>query len=140
MKLEDQISSLEQAIKLKELGIVQQSEAFWCLHTDKPFPVNREFVEQSSSLWVYTPPRKQPIAAFTAAELVHMLQNLGNIEMSISDKKQWFSTKTDYRKNTPHHLRFWYFDSFAQACAAKLIRAIENEYETIEVFNKRLTA
>ncbi len=134
MRLQDQLCTPEQGKKLKELGIIPKSQFYHNIENGdtnygQQIPLSQQELN-TSLMWV---------PAFSAAELVQMLQNLGNIDMSISDDKRWYS-QTDFNDATPHHLKFTLYDSFAQACAAKLIRGIENESKTIEEINQLLTA
>lgn len=137
MKIEDQVCSLEQAKKLKELGIEQNTEFTWvCVMPD---PVGEQ--------WYYVPAARHDTrkeienaenlaAAFTVAELGVMLPLYYSSYVS-DNRKSWYclkdGTQEDYSK-----YEFTESKTEAQARALMLIHLLENEIEAEEV-NSRLT-
>jgi hypothetical protein len=130
MKIENQVCSLEQAKRLKELGIAQQ-----CV-----FKYNQNLYENAGditegvwTIWYNNLScAKNQIAAFTVAELGEM----------IGPDTRWQTFKT--------RARCWCFDceyyctpfadfrSEAEARAAMLIILLENNHITVEGANTRL--
>lgn len=120
MKLENQVCSVEQAEKLKKLGVKQESLFYWT-HSEKWGIMPKKSIDFSGN----------PTSMFTASELVLMIGFCYGIEYS--DKKQQFYMETN---SSPRE--FTYYDTFSQACAYKLINAIEKEWIPIDKINKRL--
>ncbi len=133
MKLEDQVCTFEQAKRLAELGIVQDSLFYW-----KENEIQTVVTDREMKSWIdkYLPACNKYYSAFTIAELIQMNENVHNIDASTAREGKWFSTTNSSAKLRED--QFTYYDTFAEACADKLIRAIELEYETVETFNKRL--
>ena len=75
MKLENQVVSLELAKKLKELGVRQEGSAFWVKGE------NREVVLANFEIGAFNSTgegtKHRICSAFTVAELVNMLTQLG---------------------------------------------------------------
>lgn len=122
MKIENQCCTLEQAKKLKEFGIISNALFYW-RSDNKIHPV-------TEGLYGY--------AAFTAAELIKMNGGNGGIETGATrENKGKFYMQTDGfgEGNKPV---FTYYNSFAEASAAKLIHALENEWLDVQTCNSRL--
>lgn len=118
MKLSNQVCSIEQAEKLKKLGVAQETLYYWT-HSD----------------WGIMPKRSidftgNPTAIFTAAELIQMKGNTYGVDFS--ERKKQYYTGDAVSKD------IMYFDTFSQAIASVLIYSIEKEWITIEEVNKRL--
>jgi hypothetical protein len=124
MDLEKQVCTLEQAIKLKELG-VKQISLFYHTDNEKWNIMPRKSIDFSG----------EPYSAYTVAELIQMVENLHNVDYSESNKKYYSQTTVSGSTNLS---RFTYYSSFAEACADKLIRSIENQYITVDEVNVRL--
>lgn len=76
MKLEQQVVSLEQAQKLKELGVKQESLWSYCFHENpnkSPVELFGETLELTNS---HSTDYDVYFAAFTVAELISMLQSV----------------------------------------------------------------
>lgn len=124
MNLEKQVCTFEQAKKLKELGVKQES-LFYHTHSEKWGVLPKKGCDFTGD----------PLSAFSVAELVQMNQNCFNIEYSESEKNRYYSQTSmdeDYSK------RFTYYATFAEACAAKLITALEREWVSVDEVNARL--
>lgn len=78
MKLSDQVCTLEQAARLKELGVLQSSLFWWTFGGEKPAILYEDRVSQSTYLWIYC--TQKPISAFTVAELGQMLPESFDLE------------------------------------------------------------
>lgn len=133
MRIEDQVCTVQQAERLKELGVVQKSLFYYVPmhekimhgdimihHTGKKVPVNECAIA---------------ISMFTASELVQMAGNVHNIDFSDRENKFYSeinSSATDYKD------RFVYYETFTQACADRVIRGLERGYITIDEANARL--
>lgn len=127
MKLEKQVCNLEQAMKLEELGVKQESLFYYKANEIQTVLSERQMKEWLSK---YLFGCNKYYSAFTASELVQMNENCYGI--SFSDKKKKFYSGEAVSNNVV------YYENFAQACAAKLINAIEKEWVTIEEINQRL--
>ena len=147
MKIEDQVCSLDQAKKLKELGLSQESIFSWCGDenhipegSDKPWiwvgrtePANNMELDYREDV-----PSAKPFAgAFTVAELGVMLENwtnkspistpAGNWEIIMNSKGDEFQMSGTYKTE-------------AEARAAMLIHILESGKITAEQVNSRLTS
>jgi len=122
MHLEKQVCTLDQAKKLKELGVKQES-LFYHTNSEKWGVMPKSSIDFTGDPW----------AAFTVAELVQMNQNCFNIEYS---KDRYYTISTDMNNST----QFTYYETFAEACAAKLINALERGWISLDEVNARLSA
>jgi len=118
MKLEKQCCNLEYADKLKELGVEQKS-LFYHTH----------------SKWGVMPKKSidftgNPTSAYTCAELVQMCGNTYAIEFD--EKHQRFYSGSAVNNDVVC------YETFSDALAAKLIKAIENDWISVDRVNKRL--
>jgi hypothetical protein len=146
MKLNNQVCSLEQAKRLNELGITQ--ETFFCYagginDTVPPQLLTTDYVYSECAGWAYN----ERIAAFTVAELGAMLP-----EWTANDTlrlEQWATERQEkraiqYRKNpgefhptdTPENAIFRRTEAAARA--DMLIYLLEHKYVTPEEVNARL--
>lgn len=166
MRLKDQVCTLEQAIKLKELGIAQgksyaafiknlcqKDKKFWLEPVTYPGCSNEGYED-------WTKGCLQGYSAFTVAELAAMVPDytptLGNLEIS--------KAETDHVSLQPNRKKWWnvsYWiwsggyegdryiaekekrylhqaDTMAQALASILIHLLENNLITAEAVNARL--
>lgn len=128
MKLENQVCSLEQAKRLKELGIEQKSHFVFCPTTEGHTIVNRE-----SGIHLMWP--DEHFAAFTVAELGVMLS-------------AWLFPRHNNWMPRPNETGFdvlgglaerQSFATEAQARAAMLIYLLENSHITPTSVNQRLS-
>lgn len=127
MKLEDQVCSIEQAVKLKELGVAQES-LFYYTHSEKWGIMPRSSIDFKGD----------PTSTFTAAELILMLDNkVGNIDRVYVCEGDYYaiSSVVSIKDNKSVHK---FFDTFSQALANKLIMSIEHGWLTVADANKRL--
>lgn len=158
MKLENQICTIEQARKLRELGIIQDSLFY---HFPNP---NIESIRRKYDIPEYNIvsgsmyPHKQfknirtlvidglfenTYSAFTVAELSVMLGDFYP-SWSFNCGKKWIATKInkDDIKDGLHILTADAFDRFAdtqaQALATLLISVIETGFMKVEDINQRL--
>ena len=118
MYIEKQVCNENLAERLKELGVLQKSLFY---HTHSKFGV---LPKQSIDF------KGKPTSAFTCAELVQMNENVFGIDFSDREKKFYSGCAVD------NDVR--YFETFSDALAAKLIKAIKNEWITIDEINARL--
>ena len=133
MKLEQQVCTLEQAKKLKELGVEQKVLYQW-----KVNDVQTVVIDTPMAMWIerYVPPVGNAFyAAFTVAELGVMLpsetftQRTGS-EDSEYDNWEW----VDDGNGNANGL----YETEAEARAAMLIYLLENHLTTPEEVNQRL--
>lgn len=142
MKLEQQVCTLEQAKKLKELGIVPKSVLFLWLDYSKnshgPKIVNADVMDfESDRSYIY--------AAFTVAELGVMLPDYITGEHLYTYQQR--RGALDKRK-VKHDIYYWCMGNIflhtvtgeieAEARAAMLIYLLENKLITPEEVNNRL--
>ena len=156
MELSKQVCSLEQALKLKELGISQHSYFSWCgdrqlrlmdngkdgvsysdnVHVDLTKSYNNMELDHREDV----PTDKPFAAAFTAAELIQMNGDNGGIHLSShGEHKNKFYMQTDGFGEGKKPV-FTFYNSFAEASAAKLINALEKKWLDISDCNQRLIA
>ncbi len=121
MFVEKQCCNENYAERLKELGVCQKS-LFYHTHSSHWGVMPKQSIDFTGS----------PTSAFTCAELVQMNENIFGIEFSDKNKKFYTGCAVDHD--------IFYYDTFADALAAKLINAIRNEWITIEEVNARLLA
>lgn len=120
MKIQDQVCTLEQAKRLRELGVRQES-LFYHTHSEKWGVMPRKSIDFSGN----------PSSAFTVAELGVML---GTEEWSTNYKKQ----NIFYWDAELFALPFGAYQTEAEARAAMLIHQLENKLITPEQVNARL--
>lgn len=155
MKLEQQVCTLEQAKRLKELGVVQKPQAdfyssyddgFWWSDERKPYDegpnyklVYNQYVHSLGGVELAF------FRAFTVAELLTALQQHGTIqplgpfsfvrndgtEVNYVCGQYDSETTLDKRVGGP---------TAAQAAAAQMIRKIESGELSVELVNSRLSA
>ncbi len=133
MKKENQVCTIPQAKRLKELGVIQESN-------DRYY----EYRINAGTQTTLRPPDQHEIvnewSAFNVAELVAMNENCYNINISDGQftKGRYYSKTSVIEDKARFSEQFTYYTTFAEACAAKLISAIEKEWVTAEEVNKRL--
>jgi len=161
MQLENQVCSLEQSKKLKQLGVVQQDANFYwgkdltkgtkskmILHSKSDVLLNMAFIDKYTlpkiklSIWIK---EKNLIAAFTVAELGIMLpEYYPSWRFTFKKSKRWVSTVITKDKvkdgNTVTTVNEFdrYADTEAQARAIILIDLLKNEVISVKDVNKRL--
>jgi hypothetical protein len=134
MLIEDQVCSYEQAIKFKDLGVLQLSTWYW-----------EKMREPSAGerLQVYFKP-DQPVdnttvetrfAAYGSAELGVFLQLYSGIGHSFYSAPQGGWAHTCSVNDNPLPIMQWY-DTETQARAGMLIYLIENSHINIQELNK----
>ena len=150
MKLQDQVCTLEQAKKLKELGVIQKS-IFCLIGGDNPdlqnfTPYYIRLTEDArtsvGSSWY-----KHRISAFTVAELGVMLpEYYPSWRFKFKDQYKWIATVICSPKpdgiddiHTAHEFDR-IADTQAEALATLLIALLEENVITVEEVNERLTA
>lgn len=139
MKIENQVCTLEQAKKLKELGVIQEESQFyyrgqnvWHHNEVTDWPNQEQFYDLFGS----GAEAGQIFAAFTVAELGQMLPAgydtmAGTVTLT---KREWLGYDL-YGKYIPSEKAY---DTEAQCRAAMLIYLIESKLTTPEETNKRL--
>lgn len=136
MKLEDQVCTLEQAKRLKELGVLQghsyaafiknkcqQETKFWLMPVNSPGVSNEGYEKWDSGCL-------NGFSAFTSAELGQMLP-FGYDTMQCTGEG-WRGYDLDHGDYGP-------FETEAKARAAMLIQLLETNAITADEVNKRLT-
>lgn len=134
MKLQDQVIGLNQAIRLKLLGVIQKSLFYHHPAFDKPV-FGETWTTQTGKQYAKTMvcnDKKGAASAFTVAELGVML---GTEEWSTNYKKQ----NIFYWDAELFALPFGPYPTEAEARAAILIHLLENKLITADEVNKRLT-
>lgn len=123
MKLHDQICTIEQAKRLKELGVAEKSYFV--------FLVFKDTVEHTGPRWAYVGDKRIQIPSFTVAELGVMLPDYFSVHRGHSGG--YYCNKlmsTDPEAIGP---------TMAQAMASRLITGLETGEFTAEEVNKRLS-
>ena len=128
MKLSDQVIPLDQAKRLKELGIEQDSHFYWYKHS----PTDESITWLAS----HTDYEGEPIAsAFTVAELGVMLPSETLTIRRGSEDSAYPNWEWEDEGNEQ---AFGLYASEAEARAAMLIHLLENNLITPAEANKRL--
>jgi len=129
MKLQNQCCIFEQAKRLKELGVLQQSQFY---HEVNQFAT--EIVYHTFS----RTENYEYYSAFTGDELVVMCDSIHGLsnDSHYNPNKFYRQTKIDINN---WDSQFTYYESFAHAMASKLIEIIEKGWESVEIINQRLS-
>lgn len=141
MKIENQVCSLEQAKKLKELGVFGETDRMWVVRFD-----GETFLTHYDSGDVINP----QYSAFTSSELGVMLPDTELIRdedwqyrpfiqyYSHTGKREWKYDNpfTSYKRDR----KVLNVTTEAQARAAMLIYLLENNHITAQEVNERLNA
>ena len=140
MELEKQVCTLEQAKRLKELGVKQESNfyhnngAVWYLYDVTDWGMQTQFYEDCLND-ARLPERDDIISAFTVAELGEMLPYENEFNKSFfysgyhSQLGKWECQHVGWKENAHHGrqlLHKEYGESEASARAAMLIYLLEN--------------
>lgn len=135
MKIEDQVCTIEQAKKLKELGVVQESYLYhfkglgnddtWRITSKIFLPLAREEKEFNNHIY----------SAFTVAELGVAIGS-GYYTYNGQNGLEWVC----YNKHDVFIINGERFPTEAQARAALLIHLIEKGTLKVDEVNKRLEA
>lgn len=138
MKIENQVCTLEQAKRLKELGVLQDgSLAVWFISSVGPFiqfRLNEETLPQE-------------YAAYTVAELGEMLPDYITVD-SYRMHPRFFKQEQNnspalwtgtYGKTVDEDVPDFDFHNEAQLRAAMLIHLIENKLVSVDQINKSIT-
>jgi len=138
MKIENQVCTLDQANKIKELGIEQHSLFSFMAYgsefkgDEKPCFNNYYKADSSSFLWA---------SAFTCAELGIIIPDgftLSEVTAHIEPHKQWICGRV-IAEEEDYDYDFCEFGATeAQARANMLIYLLETDKTTAEICNKRL--
>lgn len=129
MKIENQVCTLEQAKKLKELGVEQDSISWWKCNDDQNVVIcgcTKKMNEKHFSFnnW---------FSAFTVAELGVMLPNYEESHKATDTKGYWYCGSLEEQDND------WVVaDTQAEAMAKRLIGLIEYKRVQVEEVNNRL--
>lgn len=128
MKLENQLCTVEQAERLRELGIIQTESHFY--YTGEKWGI----MPKKSCDFI----NGRPLALFTVSEMQEMDGTLGNIMISARDetKGAFYSQVATLSPNWED--KFRYSNTYAQCFGEKLIRGLEQGYYTAGECNERL--
>jgi hypothetical protein len=119
MKIENQVCAIKQSFELMSLGIKPLSYLKYGINS---------YNEKIISLDNCPDSRDTIVPAFSVAELVAMNENCYAIEFSNTEKKYYRMTDD----------KVIYFETFAQACADKLIYCLIMGWHDLEAVNGRL--
>ena len=152
MKIENQVCTLEQAKKLKELGVSQDSYFSWCGSEENRLMENcSKGVEYGPWLFISTtkpfnnmeedyrrdvPSAKPFAAAFTVAEIGVMLKELCYCQF-LSGERNWISS--DCGSFTTYPEDDCTAKTMVESMAIMLIHQLENEIIEVEDCNSRLS-
>jgi hypothetical protein len=135
MKIQDQVCTLEQANRLKELGVLQKSLFYHHPAFDKPVfgeTVVTETGKQYKKVQVCND-KKGAAAAFTVAELGLLLgRSPYAVYLKLDNIEFWHA---DYE-----HIPFGAFSTEVEAKAAILIHQLENKLIAAAEVNERFKA
>jgi hypothetical protein len=135
MKLSDQVITLEQAQKLHELGIDQQS-AFSYVHNGAGWKIMPE------GYYYVDPEGGEAYSAFTVAELGEMLMGVepdGGVN-SLSYLYDWHGHRISYYKTGVNCVNIDWLSSEVSLRCALLIRLIEEGLGSVETINNRINS
>lgn len=127
MEIENQVCSMEQAEKLKELGVRQVSHFMWVSGLQEWEGQSRLFLSTDVEFGYHSNSSKS--SAFTVAELSVMIGDLAGLVGYDKHIKKWWGEFNDLL-----------FDTEAQAKANLLIKFLEesDDYINPSVVNERL--
>lgn len=134
MNIQDQVCVFEQAKKLKELGVGQESlfywrgETVWHINEVTDWPNQ----EQLSNLIASGDEKDIIFSAFTVGELMMMLPDYESIHSSM-DKRTWYAGSVE---NDDDYI---FGNNIGDAAAKRLISLIESGIITVGGINNRLT-
>jgi len=129
MKLEDIVCTLEQAEKLKELGVQQDSHFFWVDRKDKSKLVYAKTIEFLQTLPIFS--------AFTVSELGQMLDSETGTQRNGSEDSEYANWEWADDSN---QLGMGMFATEVEARADMLITLLEKNLIKVEICNERLLA
>jgi hypothetical protein len=133
MKLEQQVCSLDLAKRLKELGVKQESYAFWNARPNDP-PVVLAGYELGAFNSLNTPKRSRIASAFTVAELGEIMKNLDGIYITSnfdSDEGLVWVCQINYWRNERTIGQTESADTEADARAKMLCYLLKNKLITL---------
>lgn len=139
MKLEQQVVTLEQAKRLKELGVFENAFASWVFDPlNERWDLSKLNVEQLQLV----NPDKEAYPAFTVAELGVMLPDLYISGYASNKTATCCHYKEADKQRNVKEVEKWQGkgNTEAEARAAMLIYLLENGHTTAEEVNQRLTA
>ncbi len=126
--MESNFCTVDQAERLKELGVKQESLFYWT-HSDWGImPKSSCDFKNGGS----------PTSMFTASEIVSMYPSLGGIDYSEERGQFYRQVKFGSDSGADWGSRFEYYNNFTEALAAKLINAIEQEYISVVKINNTI--
>jgi hypothetical protein len=129
MKLENQVCNLEQAARLKELGVKQDSHFFWVNRKEKSKLVYAKNIECLETL---------PIcSAFTISELGQMLDSETGTQRNGSEDSGYANWEWVDNSN---QLGMGMFATEVEARADMLITLLQKNLIQVETCNERLIA
>lgn len=142
MKIEDQICSLEQAKKLKELGVSFENSLYvfvdnLALKKVEGIKVSKEtgsykhFRKIKDAMWI------KFYSAFTVAELGVMLDSAASTELDLHNN--WRAYPPRYVDSDYYMPLDFRCNTEAECRAEALIQLIENDTLSIDKINQRLT-
>ena len=148
MNIEKQVCNIKQAIKLKELGIVQESQ---CYHYQKITPLNPNlheygFRQEYMPCYISTTGKKSVISgnrvfyeysAFTVAEIGVMLKELCYCQF-LSGEKNWISSDCGSFETYPED--DCTAKTMIESMTTMLIHQLENKIIEVGACNERLLA
>lgn len=150
MNIEKTVCSIEQAMKLKELGVLQESTWYFALKKDGSIQA-LVYKRQKDGIYInpensgyYTDWKK--VSAFSVAELGMMLPDdprepIGNLEIFKEFTRNFTHGGKFKFCRTGQYEPFGNFDTEAEARAALLLHGIENQLKefTILEINQRIS-
>jgi hypothetical protein len=134
MKVQEQCCSLEQAKKLKELGVSARPLCQWYVPAIEGYP---PYIEFTQSAYLNLPTH---FPAYNAAELGQMLpqrfnvSGFGEAQLIIHKYDKWYVHYVDVATETAPYVKER-SDSLAESMAAMLIFLLERKLTTIEKVN-----
>lgn len=136
MKLHDQVISVEQAARLKELGVSQSAYFSWFLVTDRDDTPGLNRATGGCPVCGHpTAPYIQEVSAFSVAELGQMLDSETITERKGTELSKYANWEWCYEN---HSAAFGPYATEAEARAAMLIYCIEKGITSVGQINKRL--
>lgn len=135
MKLENQVVSLNQAKKLKELGVAQNSLLSWLDYSENPHGPKIVW----SSMMAFEKDPTYVYAAFNVAEMGVMLPKaFGVCNWSFYHRHCWKGESVGYTSFGKQPIEQGWYATEAEARCDMLIRLLENNIITAAEVNERL--
>ena len=138
MKLENQVCTKKQAIRLKELGIKQESHFYWDEHPLESVTIMAYYKKDFSYEIVASAFNVAELGAMLAAGIVQDYKEKPKYGIQINKCPQWLDNDRKWIIYLAGDSHYTMSDNEAECRANMLIYLLENNHITPEEVNQRL--